>query len=59
MFWFERQVSPLYDATRLYMEITQRVKILNQKVLVISDMLAMLNESVTNQQGTFVLCIYY
>lgn len=42
---------PLYQTTRDYMEITQRVELLNKKLEVISDLMEMLNEHVSKRHG--------
>jgi len=44
LFWTERSLLPLYEAVRLYMEISSRVALLNQRALVLGDLLDMLNE---------------
>lgn len=42
--WSEPQLEPIYQATRGYLEINQRVNLLNQRLEVISDLLQMLKE---------------
>lgn len=42
--WAEPQLEPIYQATRGYLEINQRVGLLNQRLEVISDLLQMLKE---------------
>eukprot|EP00158_Paraphelidium_tribonemae_P003625 Partr_v1_DN26259_c0_g1_i2_m48331 putative Required for meiotic nuclear division 1 homolog (S. cerevisiae) len=51
IFWTEPALAPLYDTTRIYMEISQRVRILDERTAVISDLLAMLNENLTKNHG--------
>lgn len=42
--WSEPQLEPIYQATRGYLEINQRVALLNQRLEVISDLLQLLKE---------------
>ncbi|CDO94853.1 unnamed protein product [Kluyveromyces dobzhanskii CBS 2104] len=42
--WSEPQLEPIYQATRGYLEINQRVSLVNQRLEVISDLLQMLKE---------------
>ncbi|AAS52681.1 AEL004Wp [Eremothecium gossypii ATCC 10895] len=42
--WSEPQLEPIYQATRGYLEINQRVALLNQRLEVVSDLLQMLKE---------------
>lgn len=42
--WSEPQLEPIYQATRGYLEINQRVALVNQRLEVISDLLQMLKE---------------
>lgn len=51
IFWSEPALDPLYRAIRGYLEIPQRVDVLNQRVTVISDMLDMLKDNQTNTHG--------
>ncbi|KAI8819342.1 uncharacterized protein EV422DRAFT_108817 [Fimicolochytrium jonesii] len=51
IFWSEPALEPLYMAIRGYLEITQRVDLLNQRVSVISDLLDMLKEHQTSSHG--------
>ncbi|KAI8593263.1 hypothetical protein BDZ88DRAFT_474291 [Geranomyces variabilis] len=51
IFWSEPALEPLYNAIRGYLEITQRVDLLNQRVSVISDLLDMLKEHQTSSHG--------
>jgi uncharacterized Rmd1/YagE family protein len=44
IFWSEVALDPLYNAIRGYLEISQRVELLNQRCSVISDLLDMLKE---------------
>ncbi|KAL1920494.1 uncharacterized protein VTP21DRAFT_871 [Calcarisporiella thermophila] len=51
IFWSEPQLEPLYQSTRKYLEISQRVELLNQRMAVISDLLDMLKEHLTSTHG--------
>ncbi|KAI9359299.1 hypothetical protein DFJ73DRAFT_903768, partial [Zopfochytrium polystomum] len=51
IFWSEPALEPLYVAIRGYLEISQRVDVLNQRVGVISDLLAMLKDNLTSTHG--------
>ncbi|TPX67419.1 hypothetical protein SpCBS45565_g03807 [Spizellomyces sp. 'palustris'] len=51
IFWSEPALEPLYMAIRGYLEISQRVDLLNQRVSVISDLLDMLKEHQTSSHG--------
>lgn len=44
LMWAEPHLEPIYQATRGYLEITQRVQLLNQRLEVIGDLLQMLKE---------------
>ncbi|KAI9304047.1 hypothetical protein BJ944DRAFT_164330 [Cunninghamella echinulata] len=48
IFWSEPALQPMYSAIREYLEISQRVKILNDRLRVISDLLSMLRDHLTN-----------
>ncbi|CAO3630318.1 unnamed protein product [Cunninghamella blakesleeana] len=48
IFWSEPALQPMYNAIREYLEISQRVKILNDRLRVISDLLSMLRDHLTN-----------
>jgi uncharacterized Rmd1/YagE family protein len=37
LFWSEASLKGLYDAVKEYMEIKERVKVLNEKIVVASD----------------------
>ena len=44
-------LRPLYDAARSYLEIPQRIKLLNTRVEVLQDMLQLLKESVSSRHS--------
>jgi uncharacterized Rmd1/YagE family protein len=51
IFWSEPDLQPLYNAIRKYLEINQRVELLNKRVAVISDLLDMLKENLNSTHG--------
>ncbi|CAO3682204.1 hypothetical protein G6F70_004420 [Rhizopus microsporus] len=51
IFWSEPTLEPLYTAMRNYLEISQRVELLNQRVDVISDLLGMLKDHLNSSHG--------
>jgi uncharacterized Rmd1/YagE family protein len=51
IFWSEPTLEPLYSAIRSYLEISQRVELLNQRVEVISDLLEMLKDHLNSSHG--------
>ncbi|KAG2172740.1 hypothetical protein INT43_000087 [Umbelopsis isabellina] len=51
IFWSEPALEPLYSAIRGYLEISQRVELLNQRVQVISDLLDMLKDHLNSSHG--------
>ncbi|KAI8093306.1 uncharacterized protein BX664DRAFT_260365 [Halteromyces radiatus] len=51
IFWSEPALEPLYSAIRSYLEISQRVELLNQRVEVISDLLDMLKDHLNSSHG--------
>jgi uncharacterized Rmd1/YagE family protein len=52
--WSEPKLQPTYEATRIYLEINQRVQLLNQKVDVISDLLQMLKQQMTHSHSEYL-----
>ena len=51
LFWSEPTLEPIYSAARTYLEISQRVELLNQRVTVLSDLLEMLKEHLNSAHG--------
>ncbi|KAI0674516.1 DUF155-domain-containing protein [Trametes maxima] len=51
VFWTYPDLQPLYDAARSYLEIPQRIDLLNARVEVLQDMLQLLKETVTSRHG--------
>jgi uncharacterized Rmd1/YagE family protein len=54
MLYQEPHLDPLYKATRAYLEISQRVSILNQRLDVIGDLLQMLKEQMSHSHGEYL-----
>ena len=54
LMWAEPRLLPTYEATRIYLEINQRVQLLNQKVDVISDLLQMLKQQMTHSHSEYL-----
>ncbi|KAK4513594.1 uncharacterized protein ATC70_005598 [Mucor velutinosus] len=54
IFWSEPTLEPLYSAIRSYLEISQRVELLNQRVEVISDLLEMLKDHLNSSHGEYL-----
>jgi uncharacterized Rmd1/YagE family protein len=54
LMWAEPKLQPTYEATRIYLEINQRVQLLNQKVDVISDLLQMLKQQMTHSHSEYL-----
>lgn len=64
-FWTFPDLEPLYNAARSYLEIGQRVELLNARVDVLQDMLKLLKESVNSSHGErleaiviFLMCVF-
>ncbi|KAG9218130.1 hypothetical protein CCMSSC00406_0008069 [Pleurotus cornucopiae] len=51
VFWSYPDLQPLYDAARSYLEIPQRLNLLNTRVEVLQDMLQLLKESVSSRHA--------
>lgn len=54
LMWSEPELEPIYQATRGYLEIEQRVSLLNARLEVISDMLQMLKEQLGHVQEEYL-----
>lgn len=52
--WSEPQLEPIYQATRGYLEINQRVALLNQRLEVVSDLLQMLKEQLGHSHEEYL-----
>jgi len=51
VFWSYPDLQPLYDAARSYLEIPQRINLLNARVEVLQDMLQLLKDSVSSRHS--------
>ncbi|PIL27688.1 hypothetical protein GSI_10841 [Ganoderma sinense ZZ0214-1] len=51
VFWTYPDLQPLYDAARSYLEIPQRIDLLNSRVEVLQDMLQLLKDTVTSRHA--------
>ncbi|CAG7847315.1 SubName: Full=Related to RMD1-Protein required for Meiotic Division {ECO:0000313/EMBL:CCA72041.1} [Serendipita indica DSM 11827] len=51
IFWKFPDLQPLYEAAREYLELPQRLEVLNSRVDVLQDMLKLLKESVTSRHS--------
>lgn len=51
LFWSEPQLEPIYQAVRSYLEMDQRVKLLNERLDVIADLLAVLKDQLSHRHG--------
>lgn len=54
LMWAEPHLEPIYQATRGYLEINQRVSLLNNRLEVISDLLSMLKEQLGHSHGEYL-----
>lgn len=51
IFWLEPYLEPVYQAVRSYLEIDQRVSLLNERLDVIADLLAVLKDQLSHRHG--------
>lgn len=51
LMWAEPQLEPVYQAVRSYLEMDQRVALLQERVSVIADLLAVLKDQLTHTHG--------
>ncbi|KZS97150.1 DUF155-domain-containing protein [Sistotremastrum niveocremeum HHB9708] len=54
VFWSFPDLQPLYEAARSYLEMPQRINLLNSRVEVLQDMLQLLKESVTSRHSEWL-----
>lgn len=54
LMWAEPELEPTYAAARSYLEIGQRVSLLNQRLDVIGDLLQMLKEQLSHAHGEYL-----
>ena len=51
LMWSEPQLDPVYQAVRSYLEMDQRVGLLQERVGVIADLLAVLKDQLSHTNG--------
>ena len=51
--WAEPQLEPVYQAVRSYLEMDQRVTLLQERVGVVGDLLAVLKDQLSHTHGMF------
>ncbi|KAE8221531.1 hypothetical protein CF319_g5126 [Tilletia indica] len=54
IFWSQPDLEPLYSAARSYLEIPQRIDLLNARVEVLQDMLQLLKDQVTSSHSEWL-----
>ncbi|SPO27096.1 related to RMD1 - cytoplasmic protein required for sporulation [Ustilago trichophora] len=54
IFWRQPDLEPLYSAARSYLEIPQRIDLLNTRVEVLQDMLQLLKDQVTSSHSEYL-----
>ncbi|WFD30584.1 sporulation protein rmd1 [Malassezia sp. CBS 17886] len=54
IFWSQPDLEPLYSAARSYLEIPQRIELLNMRVEVLQDMLQLLKDQVTSSHSEWL-----
>ena len=54
LMWAEPQLEPMYDAVRNYLEMDQRVGLLNERLDVLGDLLAVLKDQVGTKHGEYL-----
>ena len=52
--WAEPQLEPVYGAVRSYLEMDQRVGLLNERLDVLGDLLAVLKDQVRTSHGEYL-----
>ena len=54
LMWAEPQLEPVYGAVRSYLEMDQRVGLLNERLDVLGDLLAVLKDQVRTSHGEYL-----
>ncbi|EME84821.1 uncharacterized protein MYCFIDRAFT_97858, partial [Pseudocercospora fijiensis CIRAD86] len=54
LMWAEPQLEPVYQAVRSYLEMDQRVALLQERVGVIADLLAVLKDQLSHTHGEYL-----
>ncbi|OMJ13098.1 Sporulation protein RMD1, partial [Smittium culicis] len=55
IFWYEPDLQPIYNEVRNYLEISQRIELLNHRVGVIGNMLEMLRTHINGSHGVSIM----
>lgn len=53
LMWAEPQLEPVYQAVRSYLEMDQRVELMQERVSVVGDLLAVLKDQLSHTHGMF------
>jgi len=53
LMWAEPQLDPVYQAVRSYLEMDQRVELMQERVSVVGDLLQVLKDQLSHTHGTF------
>lgn len=53
LMWAEPQLEPVYVAVRSYLEMDQRVELMQERVSVVGDLLAVLKDQLSHTHGEF------
>ena len=54
LMWAEPQLEPVYQAVRSYLEMDQRVSLLQERVSVVGDLLAVLKDQLSHTHGAYL-----
>ena len=57
IFYSEPELKDLYNAIRVYMEISQRATVLNTRADIVSDLLEMLSDHLNSNEMTYITWI--
>lgn len=57
LMWSEPQLDPVYQAVRSYLEMDQRVALLQERMSVVGDLLAVLKDQLSHTHGTHYLSL--
>jgi len=53
LMWAEPQLDPVYQAVRSYLEMDQRVELMQERVSVVGDLLQVLKDQLSHTHGEF------
>ncbi|KAK4546535.1 hypothetical protein LTR36_001752 [Oleoguttula mirabilis] len=54
LMWAEPQLEPVYQAVRSYLEMDQRVELMQERVSVVGDLLAVLKDQLSHSHGEYL-----